>query len=100
MSNAIRRITEAFSMQPSSHRISTQADFDRCTGPLRKAEMVQKIILETLHLGYRYGDPIEDVFYVGYSFTGQRLFQYLVNSVNVEFEAHQESEEDKQNGDA
>jgi len=52
----------------------------------RLSELIKEIIFETIEIGKRCGDPVEELYYVGYNFEGQKLFQYIATSVNVHFE--------------
>lgn len=73
-------ITEAFSMQPAAFSISTQASYDGYENLEVRKTFIKEIKFETIRIG---GSPIE--VYVGYNFEGQKIFQYLANSVNVHY---------------
>ena len=81
MENKIKSITEAFSMQPTT--ISTMKSNE---GYFDKPNACKEIKLERLCIGHKYGDPIEELYYVGYNFEGKKIFQYIANTVNVHFE--------------
>lgn len=76
----IKSITEAFSIQPITIRImkSNEDYYD-------KPNACKEIKLETVTIGYKYGNPIEEICYVGYNFEGKKICQYLANTVNVHY---------------
>jgi len=73
----IKSITEAFSMQPATLSIMKSNDnyYD-------KPSACKEIKLEQLDGVF---DDLPTSFYVGYNFEGQKIFQYLANSVNVHY---------------
>jgi hypothetical protein len=85
----IKSITEAFSMQPCS--------FSICLTPEKQMRnnkefihehkgCIKEIKLERLQVGTKCGDPVEELYYVGYGFNGEKMFKYIYNSVNVHYE--------------
>ncbi len=78
----IKSISEAFSLQPISMSVCT--DYERCYD---NSNAIKEIKLERLQIGHICGDPVEELYYVGYNFDGKKLFQYVAKSVNVHFEA-------------
>lgn len=86
MNEKIKSISEAFSMQPSTRYVTTQENYGLYhENKPSAAAQIAEIKLETVEIGRKYGDPIEDLYYVGYNFDGKKLFQYLALTVNVEF---------------
>jgi hypothetical protein len=83
----IKSISEAYSQQPCSLQTSTLEKYENAKNDWIKDSMVKEIKLERLQVGTRCGDPVEELYYVGYGFAGQKLFQYIYNSVNVHYEA-------------
>jgi hypothetical protein len=77
-------ISEAFSMQPKFIKVSNENDWDFIND---KLNAVKEIILERIEIGKRCGDPVEEIYYVGYNFEGKKIFQYIANTVNVHYES-------------
>lgn len=75
----IKSITEAFSQQPFKHEIVSEEIYPTYWN---KVLAVKKIILETR----RVDSDKECNFYVGYNYEGEKLFEYLQSSVNVNYE--------------
>ena len=72
----IKSISEAFSMQPKTFEIISEAEYEsyyKNSG----AEACKEIRLETFQTS---SDALISV-YVGYNFDGKKVFQYLANSV-------------------
>lgn len=78
----IKSISQAFSMQPVT--ISTMKSNEHYYD---KPRACKEIRLETVCIGRKCGDPVEELYYVGYNFEGEKIFQYIANTVNVHFEA-------------
>jgi len=76
----IKSISEAFSMQPKHIEVCT--DYEHYYD---KSQAVKEIKLERIEIGKRCGDPVEELYYVGYNFEGQKIFQYIANTVNVHY---------------
>ena len=72
----IYSIAEAFSQQPSFYRITEKEPDNRKESHIK--EIKPEII--TLKVG---GISVEYDVYVGYSWDGNKRFQYFANSVNV-----------------
>ena len=51
-----------------------------------KPNACKEIKIEKICLGLKCGEPVEELYYVGYNFEGQKIFQYITNTVNVHFE--------------
>lgn len=83
----IKSITEAFSMQPCCKSVTSTEDYEKwkSTNPAGRDGDIKEIKLETVQIGRKYGEPIEDLYYCGYNFEGKKLFQYLALTVNVDF---------------
>lgn len=82
----IKSITEAYSQQPCSLQVETQAKYDGYKNLEFRETFCKEIKLEQVIIG----DPSTGTVvmaYVGYGFKGQKLFQYLADSVNVHYEA-------------
>ncbi|HWY33891.1 MAG TPA: hypothetical protein VNX68_04550 [Nitrosopumilaceae archaeon] len=79
----IKSISEAFSMQPVVLEIMNQAKYENY---FDKPNACKEIKLERLLIGHKCGNPVEEIYYVGYNFEGQKIFQYIANTVNVHFE--------------
>ena len=85
----IKSITEAFSMQPITLKITTQIEYDAIKESKSKGysintnidELIKYIKYEQLQVVA--GGP--DMYYIGYNFEGKKLFQYLASTVNVHF---------------
>lgn len=77
----IKSISEAFSMQPK--HIETMKSNENYYD---KQNACKEIKLERLCIGSRCGDPVEEMYYVGYNFEGKKIFQYIANTVNVHYE--------------
>lgn len=85
MNPKIKSISEAYSMQPNNLEVSTQERYDEYKNLEARKSFVKEIKMETVIVGANgFQDPV--VIYVGYGFEGQKLFQYLANSVNVHFQ--------------
>lgn len=76
----IKSISEAFSMQPVHKEVCT--DYENYYD---KPNACNKILKETLTIGARCGDPVQEIYYVGYNFQNVKIFQYIANTVNVNF---------------
>ncbi len=81
----IKSITQAFSMQPITHRIidtkSHQDNLDRNSKYIDPDDDIKEIKRGVIQL-------TEDEwvsFYIGYNFEGKEKFRYLEKSVNVHF---------------
>lgn len=72
----IESITEAYSMQPTTLSIATQSQYEARKGMNGANRLVKVISHEVAN---------ELNVYVGYNFTGQKLFQYQANSVNIHY---------------
>lgn len=83
----IRFIVQAFSMQPLEQAVceeinhansikynSGNPDYD-----------CKEIRVERIEIGKRCGDPVEELYYVGYNFEDKILFKYIANTVNVHY---------------
>ena len=66
----IKSITEAFSMQPVTHSVVSHDQY-RDKDSIQRIEKVQ-------YEQYKWH-------YVGYNFDGEKLFEYLKDSVNVHY---------------
>ncbi len=77
-------ISEAFSMQPKFIKVSKENDWEFIND---KPNAVREIKFERIQIGTRCGDPVEELYYVGYNFEGKKIFQYIANTVNVHYEA-------------
>lgn len=77
-------ISEAFSMQPKFIKVSKESDWEFIND---KPNAVKEINFERIQIGTRCGDPVEELYYVGYNFEGKKIFQYIANTVNVHYEA-------------
>jgi hypothetical protein len=75
----IKYMTEAFSMQPITMNVTE----DEPVSNGGKMNCCKKIIFEKLVVGHKCGDPVEELFYCGYNFYDERIFQFLHNSVNI-----------------
>jgi hypothetical protein len=91
MKNEIASITEAFSMQPVTYRVTTWEDYNK--GKLGNwshvPEMCKEIKLETVDIGEECGNPVQVSCYVGYNFNGIKIFQIIAKSANVTFNPKQ-----------
>ena len=76
MEQKIKLITEAFSMQPRFFCVTTGK-----INPDSNGDYIKEIKLERLQKSF---DGPDD-YYVGYDFNGNVAFEYLANSVNVEY---------------
>lgn len=85
MNPKIKSISEAYSMQPNKLETSTKERYDDYKNLEARKSFIAEIKMETVIIGANgFQEPV--VMYVGYSFEGQKLFQYLANSVNVHFQ--------------
>ena len=76
----VMAISEAFSMQPN--HLSVCTDYEHYYDKPRACMIIVK---EIQTIGTRCGDPVEEIYYVGYNFDGQKIFQYIANAVNVTY---------------
>ncbi len=84
----IKSITEAFSMQPNTFETKNQIQHEntiKYSNSIANRDC-KEIIFEKHVIGHKCGDPLEELYYVGYNFEGQKIFQYIANTVNVHFE--------------
>ena len=79
----ILSISEAFSMQPRLLIVAKETDWEFIND---KPRAIKEIKFEKIQIGKRCGDPVEELYYVGYNFEGKKLFQYIANSVNVTYQ--------------
>ncbi len=70
----IKSITEAFSMQPESFGIMTKENMEHFYDKENALKEIKEEVLDK-----------DTNVYVGCNFKGKKLFQYLVNSVNVHY---------------
>lgn len=84
-------ISEAFSMQPKCFEISTQEHYNKMKpyGNDVLNGICKEIKLETIEIGSKCGDAVEEIYYVGYNFDGKKIFQYIANTVNVHYQQYQ-----------
>lgn len=78
----IKSISEAFSMQPRHLEITEMSYYEKCKNEAAKKEFIKVIKLED-----KGQYPDKELYYVGYNFEGDKLFQYIANTVNVHYEA-------------
>ena len=77
----IRSITEAFSMQPKEFIVEDKlSEFSNPDQSIKSIEIVECV------LGYDSGNPIQVTCYVGFNFNGKMMFQYMCNTVNVQYQ--------------
>lgn len=83
----IYSITEAFSMQPKTFSVLTEEQHNETLkwNTDFASQDCKEIKFETLTIGRLYGDPVEELYYVGYNFEDVKIFQFLAKSVNVTF---------------
>ena len=81
MSEIIKSITEAYSCQPKHFELVREEDLHYWI----RGEAVKEIKLESLVVGDNPSTAFADMFYVGYNHDGKKIFQYLANSVNVQY---------------
>lgn len=76
----IESISEAFSTQPRTMSVCENYDtyYD-------KEKACKEIRLETIEIGKKCGDPVQELYYVGYNFQYDKIFQYIANTVNVHY---------------
>lgn len=70
----IKCVSEAFSMQPKSFWVNRDG--------------ITEIKLETVPLGYEYGNPVEQLRYVGYN-RDEKVFSLVATAANVQYEAEE-----------
>ena len=71
----IKSISEAFSMQPAGFSVIEEEPIEGT-----KHLHIKEIKREMIQVA---SDP--DMYYVGYNWNGDKMFQYLASSVNVRF---------------
>lgn len=69
--NKIERVSEAFSMQPTTYQVG----YAGCS----------EIKAESVTVGTEYGDPVEQAHYVGYDELGNKLFSLIAVAHNVQY---------------
>lgn len=81
----VKIISEAYSQQPVTLSTTTQEKYDSYKNREHAETFVKEIKLETVIVG---NSSVGSAFmaYVGYSFTGKKLFEYKADSVNVHYE--------------
>jgi hypothetical protein len=90
MEQKIKSISEAYSMQPCKKEVCLiKEDYKRMPEPheephIHNENCIVEIKLENLQLQSTGGMDLYKV-YNGYNKDGQKLFEYLANSVNVEY---------------
>ena len=77
MSQKIKSITEAFSMQPETFKV-----LETNIGYWKPEEAIKEIRLEQSEGVYN-NEP--EYYYRGYNFDGALLFQYIARTVNVQY---------------
>ena len=81
MEQKIRLISEAFSMQPINFEVQEKL------GKFDRPEFTVKIIKkEEVITDYHNGEPNTRTCYIGYNHNGEKMFQYLANTVNVHYD--------------
>lgn len=70
-------VSEAYSMQPKFYRVISAKSYESYYD---KPMACKEINLETVHIG---AEPV--MFYVGYNYDGQKIFQILATAANVEY---------------
>jgi hypothetical protein len=78
----IKSIKEAFSMQPQIFEVYKLNDDQYYGSKCIGKNLIKEIKLEYLEGVY---DKEFVEYYVGYNFEGEKIFQYLTKSVNVEY---------------
>ena len=80
----IKSITEAYSQMPITLEVSTQERYDNHKNPDAAKNFIKEIKLEVVTKG---SSSVGVVFmaYVGYGFTGKKLFEYKADSMNVTY---------------
>jgi Tfp pilus assembly protein PilX len=77
----IKSITEAFSMQPKTFEAIKEL------GAYYSSDLtIKNIEKEETVVGFDSGNPIQITCYIGYNHNGERMFQYMANTVNVNYE--------------
>jgi len=76
----IKSLNEAYSMQPNFVCVCT--DYEHYYD---KPNACKEIVFERQVIGTKCGDPVEELYYVGYNFQGEKIFQYLANAVNIHY---------------
>lgn len=86
----IKSITEAFSMQPEVLAVQPKTNYDKQIATEEKHPNLEcysrNIIAEILPETRRVDSDKQCNYYVGYNFRGEKLFEYLQSSVNVNYE--------------
>lgn len=81
MSQKIESIVEAFSMQPAVFRITKElSQFHEPETTLKNIEREETVV------GFDSGNPIQITCYIGYNHNGNKMFQYMANTVNVHYD--------------
>jgi hypothetical protein len=83
MSEKIKSISEAFSMQPIHLFVCTKKTDEISFGEECPHEHDQHCIKE---IKLEYNKALEENQYVGYDSEGKKMFEYLQSSVNVQYE--------------
>jgi hypothetical protein len=88
MKQKIKSISEAFSQQPHEIMVLTLEQHESTIkyNPSFADRDCKEIKLETITVGFKYGHPVDEIYYVGYNFSGHEIFRYVATSVNVHFE--------------
>ena len=83
MKQKIKSITEAFSMQPNIHSITFEHQVNINDEKTRQF-IIKEINLERTEMLIN-GSYVQYEVYRGYNWNGDKLFEYLANSVNVHY---------------
>jgi hypothetical protein len=86
----IKLISEAFSMQPSSMRITPEVNYQSVLkyNPDYAKECIKSITLEVFQIGKDSICDFENV-YVGRNFKDEILFRWIAKACNVQYETKQ-----------
>jgi len=77
----IKSIMEAFSMQPQWYVVE-----EKLTQFSKPELTIKNIEKEETVVGFDSGNPIQITCYIGYNHNGNKMFQYMANTVNVNYE--------------
>lgn len=86
MGEKIKSISGAYSLNPIVYIVSSEDEWERCTSPLKKAEMIKEIRYEAVTIILKDNESIIDTFFVGYRFNGEKAFEMRANAVNIEYQ--------------
>lgn len=84
MSETIKSITEAFSMQPNCFEVCNTPESEIRNG-IKMVHNHNGCIKEIVPETRQVASDKQCNYYVGYNFNGEKMFEYLQSSVNVHY---------------